>query len=57
MLRCVPDAARVSRILADAWSAATGGATARPVAAPQAARPERHDDGRADGQQPALASR
>jgi hypothetical protein len=57
MLRCVPDAARVSRILADAWSAATGGATARPVAAPQAARPDRHDDGRADGQHPALAVR
>lgn len=51
MLRCVPDAARVSRILADAWSSATGGATARPAVAPQAIRPDRL----ADGQQTALA--
>jgi hypothetical protein len=30
MLRCVPDAARVGTLLADAWAQATGG-VARPV--------------------------
>ncbi|MFO0459636.1 MAG: photosynthetic complex putative assembly protein PuhB [Burkholderiales bacterium] len=32
MLRCVPDAARVGRLLADAWAQSTGGA-ARPLGA------------------------
>jgi hypothetical protein len=50
MLRCVPDAARVSRILADAWTQATGGTAARPVTEAHPARPAQHGDGR-----PALA--
>lgn len=57
MLRCVPDAARVSRILAEAWSTATGGAAARVPAASQAVRPDRQVDGLVDAQQPALAGR
>lgn len=51
MLRCVPDAARVARIVADAWSQATGG-VAHPVAAPAAPHDANHRDA-----QPALAGR
>jgi hypothetical protein len=51
MLRAVPNAAEVSRLLADAWTQATGIAAARPVAAAQP-----RGQARADGHgQPAHA--
>jgi len=51
MLRCVPDAARVARIVADAWSQATGGVV-HPVVSPAAPQDARQGDA-----QPALAGR